>query len=163
VSAVFCICGAVSSPVSVVDLADCHRSQSSTNMEHVTEMVLREMAVVNTAPNPSRSMTLIVAAHGRPHAVGATPFPWPAPMSGKCLLVCVCCDSTLLACICNFSSRHDVSCCITFVVLKQSKSVAVAAPSAGVAVGLWWCGIAKSHHVGNVFVQHPNLPTIGCT
>jgi len=43
----------MSSPVSIIDLADCHRSQSSMNMEHVTEMVWREMALVKTAPNPS--------------------------------------------------------------------------------------------------------------
>ena len=73
----------MSSPVAEVDFADCQRSQSSTNIEHMTEMVWSDIAVVKTAPNPNRAMTLMMAALSSPYAVGAAPFPWPAPISGS--------------------------------------------------------------------------------
>ena len=63
------------SPVAWIDFADCHKSQSSTNIEQITEMVSSEMAVVNVAPKPSSSMTLMMAELRSPYAVGAAPFP----------------------------------------------------------------------------------------
>ena len=71
------------SPVAWIDFADCHKSQSYTHIEQITEMVRSEMAVVKVAPKPSNSITLMIAELRRPYAVGAAPFPWPAPINGS--------------------------------------------------------------------------------